>query len=154
MIICICICRGISSTNPLSVNIKKENSRPCKKAKQINDKVNSNYKIKIYIMSICEKLTVLAPWTRQAEMTVATIDAISMITPKMKIPGGPRHSSSYHHLIITVHKTSQRPLNGPRTPVMDSNQSGAVGGLGVGSPFPESLTHLGASRRLRSQKCI
>ena len=116
-------------TNSLSVNIKKENSRPCKKAKQINDKVNSNYKIKIYIMSICEKLTVLAPWTRQAEMTVATIDAISMITPKMKIPGGPRHSSSYHHLIITVHKTSQRALNGPRPLKWTQINQGQLGGL-------------------------
>ena len=104
-------------------------------------------------MSICEKLTVLAPWTRQAEMTVATMEAISMITPKMKIPGGPRHSSSYHHLIITDHKAFQWPLNGSRTPEMDSNQSGAVGGIILGV-FQGSLTHLGASRRLRGQKYI
>ena len=34
---------------------------------------------------------------------------------------------------------------------MDSNQSGAVGGIILG-PFPGSWTHLGASRGLRSQK--
>ena len=37
------------------------------------------------------KPTVLAPWTRQAEMPVAKIEAISMITPKMKIPDGGCH---------------------------------------------------------------
>ena len=36
---------------------------------------------------------------------------------------------------------------------MDSNQSGAVGGA-IQGPFQGSLTHLGASRRLRSQKYI
>ena len=88
--------RGILLTNSMFVNIKKENSHPCKKTKQINNKVSNKYKIKIYRLSIFEKLTVLAPWTRQAEMTVATMEAISMITPKMKIPGG-RHHQHYHH---------------------------------------------------------
>ena len=36
---------------------------------------------------------------------------------------------------------------------MDSNQSGAVGGIILGV-FQGSLTHLGASRRLRGQKYI
>ena len=36
---------------------------------------------------------------------------------------------------------------------MDSNQSGAVGGIILGV-FPGSLTHLGTSRRLRGQKYI
>ena len=36
---------------------------------------------------------------------------------------------------------------------MDSNQSGAVGGIILGV-FPGSLTHLGASRRLRGQRYI
>ena len=64
------------------------------------------------------KPTVLAPWTRQAEMPVAKIEAISMITPKMKIPDGDCHhchhchhhhhhyhiitSSSCHHIIIIM----------------------------------------------------
>ena len=47
----------------------------------------------------------------------------------------------------------QRPLNGSRTPEMDSNQSGAVGGIILGV-FQGSLTHLGASRRLRGQRYI
>ena len=34
---------------------------------------------------------------------------------------------------------------------MDSNQSGAVGGI-IWGPFPESLTHFGASRGLQSHK--
>ena len=34
---------------------------------------------------------------------------------------------------------------------MDSNQSGAVGGI-IWGPFPESLTHFGASRWLQSHK--
>ena len=40
------------------------------------------------------KATVLAPWTRQPEMTVAKIEAMRMITPKMKIPDGDHH---HHH---------------------------------------------------------
>ena len=47
----------------------------------------------------------------------------------------------------------QRPLNGSRTPEMDSNQSGAVGGIILGV-FQGSLTHLGASKRLRGQRYI
>ena len=46
------------------------------------------------------KPTVLAPWTRQAEMPVAKIEAISMITPKMKIPDGDCHHCHHHHIII------------------------------------------------------
>ena len=33
------------------------------------------------------KPTVLAPWTRHPETTVAKMEAIRMITPNMKIPG-------------------------------------------------------------------
>ena len=40
-----------------------------------------------------------------------------------------------------------------RTPEMDSNQSGAVGGIILGV-FQGSLAHLGASRRLRGQRYI
>ena len=43
--------------------------------------------------------------------------------------------------------------NGSRTLEMDSNQSGAVGGIILGV-FQGSLTHLGASRRLWGQKYI
>merc|ERR1712004_527930 len=56
-------------------------------------------------------------------------------------------------LSISIHILTLSPLNGSRTPEMDSNQSGAVGGIILGV-FQGSLTHLGASRRLRSQKYI
>ena len=42
---------------------------------------------------------------------------------------------------------SRDPLNGSRTPEMDSNQSGAVGGI-IWGPFKGSLTYLGFSRGL------
>merc|ERR1711928_75213 len=45
------------------------------------------------------------------------------------------------------------PQNGSGTPEMDSNQSGAVGGIILGV-FQGPLTHLGASRRLRGQRYI
>ena len=46
--------------------------------------------------------------------------------------------------------TSFLALKGARTPEMDSNQSGAVGGI-IWGPFPGSWTHLGASGRLQRQ---
>ena len=53
-------------------------------------------------------------------------------------------------IVDTVDTVYIDPI-GSRTPEMDSNQSGAVGGT-IWGPFPGSLTHSGTSRGLRSHK--